>query len=478
VSRFAVAFTTGLGGTLGAAVRYPGAGPLATVSLEIVDLTEIIQFDEPLDFDLDAIPSDAVLAELNGDAFLDLAVTLPTLDQVLVLLSTQDGGGAWAGFEASAAVSVGDAPSAIVAATIDGDASIDLAVTNAGVGTVTVLLNSGTEEMFERLDTVAFGAEPSDLAASVYETGPDSFDAGGTLDLAVANLANGTISILLGDGKGMFAPQPPILVGNQPTSIAADEFDGGPGLDLLVAIRNPDPQLNGMVRLLAGDGNGSFAFAGSAAVGRLPSGFDPEDIDNDKRGLVDAVVADAGSGGVTIILNRGGGTLVALPSLPVDGTPTSIVAFDMDGDADKDLAVAVSVPGAGRVVRVFRNDVDQGALAFVHDSDQAEDLEPILVVAGDVDADEQPDLVAISGITGASAGGGTTISGVLLNASHNACTGDVDDSGEVGFSDLLDVLSQWGACPPIGICPSDVNDDDDVGFADLLAVLSGWGPCA
>jgi plastocyanin len=55
-----------------------------------------------------------------------------------------------------------------------------------------------------------------------------------------------------------------------------------------------------------------------------------------------------------------------------------------------------------------------------------------------------------------------------------ACPGDVDDSGDVGFTDLLAVLSSWGPCPG---CPEDIDDDDTVGFTDLLAVLSSWGPC-
>jgi hypothetical protein len=55
-----------------------------------------------------------------------------------------------------------------------------------------------------------------------------------------------------------------------------------------------------------------------------------------------------------------------------------------------------------------------------------------------------------------------------------ACPADIDGDGNVGFSDLLSVLTFWGPCPG---CPEDVDGDGDVGFTDLLAVLSGWGPC-
>jgi hypothetical protein len=55
-----------------------------------------------------------------------------------------------------------------------------------------------------------------------------------------------------------------------------------------------------------------------------------------------------------------------------------------------------------------------------------------------------------------------------------SCGGDVDGSGDVGFSDLLEVLASWGACVN---CPADVNCDDVVDFDDLLTVLAAWGPC-
>lgn len=55
------------------------------------------------------------------------------------------------------------------------------------------------------------------------------------------------------------------------------------------------------------------------------------------------------------------------------------------------------------------------------------------------------------------------------------CPEDFDGDGEVGFADLVDLLSNWGECDPP--CPWDLNADGDVGFADLVQILSVWGPC-
>lgn len=54
------------------------------------------------------------------------------------------------------------------------------------------------------------------------------------------------------------------------------------------------------------------------------------------------------------------------------------------------------------------------------------------------------------------------------------CPGDLDGSGDVGFGDLLEVLSAWGDCPD---CAADLDGSGDVGFSDLLELLSAWGPC-
>ena len=44
-------------------------------------------------------------------------------------------------------------------------------------------------------------------------------------------------------------------------------------------------------------------------------------------------------------------------------------------------------------------------------------------------------------------------------------------SGSSLLNDLLDVLTSWGPCRD---CPADLTGDGDVGFPDLLVVLTNW----
>ena len=49
-----------------------------------------------------------------------------------------------------------------------------------------------------------------------------------------------------------------------------------------------------------------------------------------------------------------------------------------------------------------------------------------------------------------------------------------DGGGDVGTSDLLGLLAQWGTDPG---GPPDFDGNGTVGTADLLALLANWGAC-
>jgi hypothetical protein len=60
----------------------------------------------------------------------------------------------------------------------------------------------------------------------------------------------------------------------------------------------------------------------------------------------------------------------------------------------------------------------------------------------------------------------------------SGCPADLDGSGDVGFADLIAILSAWGPCPGVpGDCPEDIDGSGDVGLTDLIQLLAAWGPC-
>ena len=52
------------------------------------------------------------------------------------------------------------------------------------------------------------------------------------------------------------------------------------------------------------------------------------------------------------------------------------------------------------------------------------------------------------------------------------CPWDLDKSGLVGTSDLLELFAQWGTAGP-----ADFDGNGVVNTADLLILFANWGPC-
>ena len=115
------------------------------------------------------------------------------------------------------------------------------------------------------------------------------------------------------------------------------------------------------------------------------------------------------------------------------------------------------------------------------------------VAAFDLDADGNPIIasrrVFLGGLTGAEGatsdpltgdfifstfGGGNNV--VAIRGFLTECPGDISPpggDGEVGFSDLVSLLSQWDQ----KCTPADINRSGSVEFGDVLVILGSWGLC-
>src|SRR5258708_2768510 len=95
------------------------------------------------------------------------------------------------------------------------------------------------------------------------------FNRDGKPDIAVANGADKTVTILLGDGKGGFTPAPgsPVAVLSYPHThgVAAGDFNGDGKLDLVTESWGDDK-----VTVIFGDGHGRFA-SNHTRLARQPS---------------------------------------------------------------------------------------------------------------------------------------------------------------------------------------------------------------
>jgi hypothetical protein len=150
-----------------------------------------------------------------------------------------------------------------------------------------------------------------------------------------------------------------------------------------------------------------------------------------------------------------------------------IALGDADGDGTPDFAASSSQLCFGfcasRPGEVIAYSGASGNALTVYEGEINGDSFGAALAAGDLDADGGVDLVACAPFHGSGR------AYVFLDAPLvAACPADIDGSGGVDVSDLLAVLSVWGAC---GGCAEDVDGDGDVGVNDLLAVLAAWGSC-
>jgi len=82
-----------------------------------------------------------------------------------------------------------------------------------------------------------------------------------------------------------------------------------------------------------------------------------------------------------------------------------------------------------------------------------------------VASDTDPQSVVEAGVDG------FTLRSVTCNT---ACVWDLDNSGDVGINDFLDLLAAWGPNPGH---PADFDGDGTVGINDFLELLANWGSC-
>ncbi|MGM9319959.1 FG-GAP repeat domain-containing protein [Deinococcus aquaticus] len=216
---------------------------------------------------------------------------------------------------------VGTAPSDVGTGDLNGDGQLDAFTSNAGSGTVSILLGNG-DGTLQPATSVAVGAGPESIDRA-------DLNGDGQLDLITANRTANTVSVLLNSG-GTFSAQPAISVGAQPSDAVTADVNGDGRMDLLVAATGGNA-----VNVRLGAGNGTFSAAADIPVTgpiRVASG----DFNGDGR----EDVAALSSAGVHVTLGNGDGTFAAPTTLSVGSDPRDLLIGDANGDGWLDVLTA------------------------------------------------------------------------------------------------------------------------------------------
>ena len=412
-------------------------------------------------------PFAVAAGDFNGDGSPDLAVAPVDASSVEVVFGDRLGG-----FALSPAVQVGGCPWAIANGDFNGDGRPDMAVVNTsmtsspppGPDTLSVLLGDGLGS-FAPLPDVDLGASVFPIWVAAGDLNADGFD-----DIATANFNANTLSILLADGTGGFSPLLEIDSPDGPDSVVVGDFDRDGKRDLAVAAGNANS-----VYLFFGDGHGGFTRQDAVAVGGGPfvvSG----DFNHD--GITDLATANLFDDTVTILLGDGAGHFPGRSDLPVGHNPLFIVVADFNGDGSADLAT-----NSVDTVTILLGD---GLGGFVRRDDVATVPGAASLAAGDFNADGVSDLVvqsrqraAVTFLVGR--GDGTfTRTDLGLPAIPNAvATTDPDGNGAqnlaIGECVLASVSTLSNQLDP----RADVNGSNRIDGIDINAVgrLAGSRAC-
>ncbi len=269
---------------------------------------------------------------------------------------------------------VGHSPSAIVVGDFNGDAKLDLAVTNEADNTVSILLGNG-DGTFQTQKTFATGVGPDAIVAA-------DFNGDGKLDLAVANLTDNTISILLGNGDGTFTSGGTITGMNTPVAMITGDFRSSGKTDLAVL-----DQADGLVSVLLGNGDGTFANKIDTSVGRNPTALVTGDFNADGR--PDLAVTNGGSDSISVLLGNGDGTFPKQNVFSAGAGPSAIAAADFNSDSRLDLAVT------NKTDNTFSIFLGNGDGTFGTATNFTTDAGPTALLTGSFASSAFPDLVVV-----------------------------------------------------------------------------------
>ncbi len=238
----------------------------------------------------------------------------------------------------------------------------------------------------------------------------------GNPDILVANADAGTVSVLLGDGKGNFhnAPGSPIAAGHLPNDIAVADMNGDGNPDLVIA-NHQSPYLT----ILLGDGMGKFVPAPGSPFdvhsNPHPHGVAVADFDGD--GIPDVATDSWGANQIELLQGNGKGGL-RLPGhfFPVGHRPYErLRSADFNHDGRPDIVTTNLDDGT---VSILLGD-GKGGFTEAHGSPFAAGAKPWQVFVGDINQDGNADLITIpyQRDVGSAAENGVT---VLLGDGHGS----------------------------------------------------------
>ena len=306
----------------------------------------------------DSIPEGITTADFNNDGLADLAITdiKDSAPRARIYLGNGSGG-----FTAGGSQTVGNLPSSITANDFNSDDKIDVAVANYADRTISILSGDGSGNL---------------LAGSTFNAGtPYAVTIGGvttnTTNPSPRIIASGDFN---GDGKADLAWT------NDYDNVSGTEVAGTVG----IAINN-------------GTATPFSSVTATGAIGNNPYGLIATDLNGDgKLDLIAANSPSTGNGSISVLLGNGNGTFESALNTTVGTRPRYFAAGDFNRDGRQDLALSQTITDNN--LRILSGN-GSGGFSTQTTLSMGVEASPRGVISADFNADGYLDL-AVSSVAG------------------------------------------------------------------------------
>ncbi|WP_024513504.1 VCBS repeat-containing protein, partial [Bradyrhizobium sp. ARR65] len=224
----------------------------------------------------------------------------------------------------------GNAPEGLAAGDVNGDGFPDLFTADTGSNSISELLNNGNGT-FAPVTTAVSVAFPHSVVLA-------DLNADGKLDVITNSGPTGAsqVAIALGNGNGTF--QAPVSFGSAigyNEALVAD-LNGDGKLDVAAI-----DQYGNTVSVFLGNGDGTFGSQANFAAGTTPTNFAIGDVNGD--GKLDLVIGHSNSTLVSVLIGNGDGTFQAPADYSVGPTTSNghVRLADVNGDGSVDIVDGV-----------------------------------------------------------------------------------------------------------------------------------------
>jgi hypothetical protein len=268
--------------------------------------------------------------DLNGDGYPDLVATNTNLNgatgTVSVLLNNKNGT-----FAAPATYTVGKQPYQVAIGDVNGDGYPDLAVTNYGANTVTILFGSKTG---------TFTVQPTALAtcANPYGVAIGDFAHNGYPSVAATCYTAAQAEVFPNNGNGTFGTPVILTTDSGPASLVVGDFNRDGKLDIVVGNSTAND-----IYFFAGNGNNGFGAGVMSPSLNFPDSIAAGDFNGD--GILDIVGVAPNFNAVELTLGVGDGTFGtfqqrAAGQFTAKTQPWALAVGDFNNDGQTDIVTA------------------------------------------------------------------------------------------------------------------------------------------